>query len=71
MIVVRGAVVGPPAPADVVTACGRLSRKVSADFLGVWFGRDWVFAGATPAPDLRLGGDALLSILAKAVREVE
>ena len=56
-------------PEEIEEGCARLAALVSMPLLGVEFGRDaagaWQFAGATPLPDLCLGGDALLDALAE------
>lgn len=49
-----------PPPPSVEAGCRALSRHVQAPLLGLDFvaaGDDWLFAGANPTPDLRLGGD--------------
>jgi hypothetical protein len=72
-IVVAGRVIGPPLPDDVRAACGRLAALADAELLGIELklrqDRDSTFAGATPWPDLRAGGEPLLDALAEALRE--
>ena len=50
--------------------CRRLAELSHTALLGVEFTTSsagpWTFAGATPMPDLRLGGEALLDALASA-----
>lgn len=69
VIALRGEVFGATVPARVAKACGRLAEEVDAELLGIDLYEDrrgqWVFAGATPAPDLRLGGAALLRRMAQ------
>lgn len=67
LVVAGGAVVGPSAPDEVVQGCRELSRAVPCDLLGVWFRNDWELAGASPLPDLRRGGPALVDVLAAAL----
>jgi hypothetical protein len=57
----------PPHIADACTALARLSQT---PLLGIELTvgqshRMWTFAGATPLPDLRLGGEPLLNELAR------
>lgn len=64
-----GRLYGPQAlPREVEEACARLSALTSLPLLGVEFARGeggaWQFAGATPLPDLSVGGTALLDALA-------
>jgi hypothetical protein len=65
-------VVGTPAPPDIVKGCQRLAELSRTELLGVEFvagsAGPWTFAGATPWPDLRLGGQALLDVLASVLR---
>lgn len=72
LITVGDAVVGAPAPPAVAARAVRLAELAETALLGVEFvvGQDgrWVFAGAVPQPDLRLGGEALLDALALALR---
>ena len=60
-------VIGSPAPAAVVAGCVRLAERTGASLLGVQFAisdGDWVFAGASPYPELTWGGDPLLDLIA-------
>jgi hypothetical protein len=55
-----------------MAGCARLAQLSATDLLGIdfnltWTG-DWVFRNATPQPDLRLGGEALLDALAIALQ---
>jgi hypothetical protein len=59
---------GPPTPPEVVAACGRLARFARTSILEVDFDGSWLFAGATPVPGLRRGGDPILDLLAAALK---
>ena len=65
------AVVGPQLPPTVRAACRRLRRYAETELLGISLIPSvqgaWMFAGATPWPDLRLGGTALIDVLAAAL----
>lgn len=68
-ITVGDRVFGPFLPLAVRNACSELARISETPLLGVELAYDqpnntWLFAGATPMPDLRLGGEALLDVLA-------
>jgi len=68
-IVVGDRVVGPPLPGEIRSACCRLAKLAETLLLGIELTQDqasdsMVFAGATPMPDLRLGGEPLLDALA-------
>lgn len=58
------------APPDVRSACERLAILANTAILGVDFTSglkgSWLFAGATPLPDLRVGGEPALDALAEA-----
>jgi hypothetical protein len=63
-------VVGRRAPAETVAGCLRLGERTGASLLEVQFAirdGDWVFAGATPYPELARGGDPLLGLMADAL----
>lgn len=70
-IVIGGRVVGPALPPALAAACVRLARLAGTQLLGIDFVRDaqqaWSFAGASPTPDLRLGGEALIGTLLDAM----
>jgi hypothetical protein len=72
IVVVGGHTVSSSAPTDILEGCLRLAALAETALLGVEFADSpygpWTFVGATPVPDLRLGGDALLSVLAEALR---
>jgi hypothetical protein len=67
--VVGDRVVGPPLPPETRASCLRLAQLAESSLLGIELVNDtssnsWTFAGATPMPDLRTGGEALLDALA-------
>lgn len=68
LIVACGVACGTGVPAEVREGCIRLAKLSGTDLLGVDFVQGdaglWTFAGATPAPDLRAGGEAVLAALA-------
>lgn len=72
IIVVAEQVVGASAPANIKEGSRRLARLSGTEILGVEFANGpsgpWTFAGATPFPDLRLGGDAFLNALLDALK---
>jgi len=77
LLVVPGAVrpaypyAGQPLPPDLAAGAARLAEAVGAQTLGVDLVRAdgrWVFAGATPLPDLRAGGPPVLDALAQVLR---
>lgn len=66
-IVACGALHGERVPDSTAAACLRLAELSGADILGIELRRcrdgDLAFAGATPLPDLRLGGEDLVGCL--------
>jgi hypothetical protein len=72
VLTVDGAALGAAAPTAITAACLRLAEAVRTPLLGIDFAAGaagpWTFAGATPSPDLRLGGTRLLDRLAAALR---
>ena len=63
-------VFGPTLPPHIADACKALARLSQTHLLGIELTlgrshRPWTFAGATPMPDLRLGGEPLLNELAR------
>lgn len=60
---------GAVAPENVRKSCVRLAQMCGVEMLGVDFrinsSGEWIFQRATPLPDLRIGGDALLDALFK------
>ena len=71
VFVVADQVVGTTLPHHIRQGCRRLAELSHTALLGVEFTTSsagpWTFAGATPMPDLRLGGEALLDALASAL----
>jgi hypothetical protein len=70
-IVIKEQVVGQRLPPELEKGCVRLAELAETPLLGIEFAlatssQSWQFAGATPMPDLRLGGEALLDALAVA-----
>jgi hypothetical protein len=69
--VVAGRFLGPPIPPEIAHACTRLATLARVGLLGLEFAAGpaspWTFASASPQPDLRLGGQALLEALAEAL----
>jgi hypothetical protein len=68
-ITVGDRVFGPFLPPMVSRACRELARISKTQLLGIELAvgqapHSWTFAGATPMPDLRLGGEPLLDALA-------
>jgi hypothetical protein len=72
IIVVKDTCFGPAAPSSVLAGCVRLAQLSGTSLLGVDFQitptGNWIFTDATPLPDLRLGGEALLDTLSKKLR---
>ncbi|HEY0323792.1 MAG TPA: hypothetical protein VGC66_22760 [Pyrinomonadaceae bacterium] len=72
IIVVAGQAVCERAPAEIREGCIQLSRLSETELLGVEFVVSetglWTFVGATPFPDLRLGGQMLLDELFSALK---
>lgn len=69
VITVGGQVLGAPS-ADLVDGCRKLAELSATPLLGTSFRSDavgWHLVGATPHPDLRLGGEPLLDALAAAL----
>ncbi len=69
ILTVAGRAAGPPAPPEVIEGCSRLGELAKTELLGAQFVEHpdggWLFAGATPYPDLTLGGTPLLEALAR------
>lgn len=72
LIVLEGEVFGPPVPAAIREGSLRLAALARTPLLGLSFQSSdmasWVFTEATPLPDLRTGGPALLDHLARQLR---
>jgi hypothetical protein len=75
VIIIEGHVVSRSAPPDIIRGCQRLAKLANIALLGVEFveGSEghWTFANAVPLPDLQLGGEVLLDVLAAVLRGVE
>lgn len=73
VIVIDGYVIGSNVPPDIAKSCKHLSELSETNLLGIEFiegsAGSWTFAGATPLPDLRLGGQDLLNVLATVLRK--
>lgn len=73
VIVIDGYVIGSNIPPDIARSCKHLSELSETNLLGIEFiegsAGSWTFAGATPLPNLRLGGEELLDILATVLKE--
>jgi hypothetical protein len=68
-ITIGNRVVGPPLPRQIREGCVRLAQLAETRLLGIELGMNpssnsWIFAEATPLPDLRAGGEPLLDALA-------
>jgi hypothetical protein len=67
VIVVGGRATGARAPTAVLNGCVRLASLAETPLLGVDFAAGsagaWTFAGATPTPDLREGGPAVIDAI--------
>lgn len=67
--VVGGEAVLPPVlPPEMAPACAALAALAQTELLGIGFvrsGEDWMMNGATPIPDLSLGGTAVADALAR------
>jgi hypothetical protein len=68
---VGGEIVLPPVlPADYEAPCRKLAARAGTALLGIAFvrdGGDWLMSGATPVPELMLGGAPLADALARAL----
>lgn len=69
IIAFDGEIFGGSVPAGVAQACNRLAQQTRAEMLGIELSADehgrWIFAAATPAPDIRCGGMPLLRRMAQ------
>jgi hypothetical protein len=69
VIVVGNQIIGNSMPPDILRGCQRLAAVTQTALLGIEFiarsVKEWIFAGATPLPDLRRGGKPLLEVLAE------
>lgn len=73
VIVINGHIAGASPPEHIVEGCRRLAELSGTGLLGIEFTTgetsSWTFSGATPLPDLRLGGDLLLDVMASVFQE--
>jgi hypothetical protein len=71
LFVVNGEAIGEPPTSGLACSCRALAGLSRAELLGVELTTDaagaWIFAGASPLPDLRGGGDALADALGAAL----
>jgi hypothetical protein len=71
-IVTGDEVIGAPPDAAVRDACRSLRRLSGMDLLGIELAEapdgDWTFRTATPHPDLSVGGEPLLDVLADVLK---
>lgn len=67
VIVLAGRCFGASAPPAVRQGCVKLAQACEAEMLGVDFCIDadgeWIFAGASTVPEIRIGGEPLLNAL--------
>ena len=70
-VVAETAVLPPGLPATLADGCIALAAAAETELLGIDFARDadggWTLVGASPLPDLLLGGDPLVTAIAAAV----
>lgn len=74
VFVIDGEVVaGPAVPVDALDGCRRLAQLTGDGLVGITLmpvgGGTWEFLTATPLPDLAIGGERLLDVLAAALQE--
>lgn len=64
VLVVDGQAIDDVVPDEVAAACGRLGELAQTRLIGVDVEtHGWRFTGASPRPDLRLGGEAFVSAI--------
>ena len=68
IIAIDGRGIGAHVAEEVADACGRLGVLSRTRVLGVVLDARGIFIGASPLPDLRDGGDAVIEALATALR---
>lgn len=69
LLVIAGRVIGD-APPRILDGVASLARMAATPLLGIDFAEragEWVLAGATPQPDLRLGGESAVAALVEAL----
>jgi hypothetical protein len=73
VIAFRGQVYGGRVAEPVARACTRLAQEARTELLGIELrasqNGEWTFAGATPCPNLEVGGMPLLRSLAQALTQ--
>jgi hypothetical protein len=73
VIAFRGEVYGERPAEPVARACAKLAQEAQTELLGIelYAGQngEWIFASATPCPDLSVGGMPLLRSLAEALTQ--
>jgi hypothetical protein len=72
VFVIDSQVVGADVPPEVAEGCRRLAELAETPLLGIEFldspDASWMFVGATPCPNLTLGGELLLDELSRALQ---
>ena len=72
LLVVKGQVLGPEAPDEVIQGCRMLGEISQTDLLGIDLVKgtrgEWRFLGASHFPDLRIYGEDLLHTLQSAIQ---
>ncbi|MBN1857389.1 MAG: hypothetical protein JW846_10620 [Dehalococcoidia bacterium] len=72
VLLVANRVIGSSVPETIASGCKRLGVLSDTSLLGIDFAESttgyWTFVGATPLPDLRQGGEALLDALATTMK---
>lgn len=72
VIAIDGHVIGSKIPSELIDGCLSLTEFTDTALLGIQFvvsqGDSWNFVRATPYPDLTLGGQSLLDVLASALK---
>lgn len=73
VLTVAGRVISAGVPDAIAKGCERLARYAGLGIAGFEFvigpTQEWLLAGATPQPDLSLGGESLLDSLYDAIQE--
>jgi hypothetical protein len=73
VVAVNGECCGARAPQAILAGCSRLAELAATGILGMDFRTtlesEWVFQNATPLPDLRVGGHAVLATIAQALKQ--
>ncbi len=73
VIAFQGELFGGTVPESIIRGCTRLAEDAQAQMLGIELyaaeNGEWTFAGATPCPELSVGGMPLLQRLAQALTQ--